>query len=127
MKRFTAFIILFLAATLASCQVKVTVPQTVTIQWDAPIDVVALERYEVYIDTYPSGAATLVATVTVLEYTFTLAAEGDYRFGLRAIRHVAGVDTYSEYLWSSVAGVPEPWYVSYRKAAGAPQKLRVKP
>jgi len=127
MKRIIAIIILLFAAALASCQIKVPVAGIVTMQWDAPADAVALEKYEVYIDTYPSGTATLVATVTVLEYTFTLPAEGSYHFGLRAIKHVAGVDTYSDYVWSSVVGTPDPWYVSYAKAAGAPQRLRVKP
>ncbi len=127
MKRFTAIIILFLTAALATCQVNVPVIGSVTIAWNATPNVLPGERYEIYIDKYPATTAPVLVTTTALfEWTFTISIEGAYRFGVRALKLVDGVTVPLEYAWSDIDGTPAPWYVTYYKATGKVQMLRVK-
>jgi hypothetical protein len=55
-----------------------------------------------------------------------LPTSGNYRVGIRAIHHEAGINTYSDYVWSNIEGTPEPWYASYNVPAGKVLRLRVK-
>jgi hypothetical protein len=119
--------LLLLAGGLVSCQerVPVVVP-LVTVQWDPPVDAAPDLRYEVVVSPWPTGPVTLIGTVSTTECTYTLPAEGKYRFGVRGARTVDGVEYFSAYCWSDAEGDPSPWYVSYVKALGKPQRVRLK-
>jgi hypothetical protein len=127
MKRIVCAALFLAAAFTASCQKSVPIIiNTVTIQWDASIGAPADIRYEVFYGLYPGGTMIQVSTVSALEYVITLPAEGNYRFSVRAMRTIDGINYYSDFIYSEIDGIPEPWYISYVKILGKPQRLRVK-
>jgi hypothetical protein len=123
--------ILLLVAVFAGCQTKTIVGSTITVQWDAPaLGTIppAEMSYEVWLQPYPTGTAVLMATVATLEQPITFSAEGAYKIGVRSKRTVASDSTvlYSTYLWSDVAGTPQPWYAAYYVTPAHVDRVRIK-
>jgi hypothetical protein len=130
MKRLILMWALILVALSACAQVKTYTGSTVTVAWDAP-DLGAIPpseiSYEVVIAAYPSGDVVPMATIVTLEQPITFSAEGAYRIGVRAVRTLPDGDKlHSDYSWSDLEGVPQPWYTAYYAAPARVLRVRIK-
>jgi len=131
MKQIFLVMLLALVAMSVSCQAKIIVGSTMTVEWDA-VDqgtIPASEvTYEVWVQPFPSGTPSLVATVATLEQPVTFSVEGAYRVGVRTKRTVEadGTVLYSEYLWSDIEGSPQPFYVVYYTLPSRIMRIRIK-
>lgn len=131
MKKWMAVVLMVLVAMAVSCQTKIIVGSTLTVEWDAvgqgtiPASEIS---YEVVYTPYPSGAVVLVATVATLEAPITFTVEGAYRIGVRTKRTVAadGTVLYSEYLWGDIEGSPQPFYVVYYTLPARIERVRIR-
>ena len=88
-------------------QVTVTWDITTTLTDGRPIPAEDTVTYEVYRND------ELIAETDLPPYTMTIEPEVTTRIGVRAKRVTAiyGEVMYSDYLWSDIGGVPEPWAV----------------
>lgn len=131
MKRIAAVLVLVLVALTACAQTKTVVGNSITVTWDAPAlgDIPPAQiSYEVMTEVYPSGAQVLVGTATSVEQSITFTVDGStFKIGVRTKRTTAtGEVLYSDWLWSDVAGTPQPWYVVYFKSPDRVLRVRIK-
>ena len=90
-------------------QVTVTWDITTTLTDGRPIPAEDTVTYEVYRND------ELIAETDLPPYTMTIEPEVTTRIGVRAKRVTAvyGEVMYSDYLWSDIGGVPEPWAIRH--------------
>ena len=88
-------------------QVTVTWDITTTLTDGRPIPAEDTVTYEVYRND------ELIDEIDLPPYTITIEPETTTRIGVRAKRVTAVYEeiTYSDYLWSDIEGVPEPWVI----------------
>ncbi len=88
-------------------QVTVTWDITTTLSDGRPIPAEDTVTYEVYRND------ELIAEADLPPYTMTIEPEVTTRIGVRAKRVTAvyAEVMYSDYLWSDIGGIPEPWVV----------------
>ncbi len=114
MKKITMAMLFIFIAALAFSQETVYTNQ-VTVTWDItttlvdgrPIPAEDTITYEVYRND------ELMDEIDLPPYTMTIEPEVTTKIGVRAKRVAAvyGEITYSDYVWSDIDGVPEPWAV----------------
>ena len=110
-----ALIFLFIFGTVLVFAQEIVYTNQVTATWDItttltdgrPIPAEDTVTYEVYRND------ELIAETDLPPYTMTIEPEVTTRIGVRAKRVTAvyGEVMYSDYLWSDIGGVPEPWVV----------------
>ncbi len=90
-------------------QVTVTWDVTTTLTDGRPIPAEDTVTYEVYRND------ELIAEIDLPPCTMTIEPEITTRIGVRAKRVTAvyGEVMYSDYLWSDIGGVPEPWAIRH--------------
>ena len=88
-------------------QVTVTWDVTTTLTDGRPIPAEDTVAYEVYRND------ELIAEIDLPPYTMTIEPEVTTKVGVRAKRVTAVYEevTYSNYLWSDIGGVPNPWVI----------------
>ena len=88
-------------------QVTVTWDITTTLTDGRPIPAEEIVTYEVYRND------ELIGEVDLPPYTITIEPELTTKIGVRGKRITAVYEevTYSEYLWSNIGGVPNPWVI----------------
>ncbi len=109
------FIGMFIALASFGHSQEIVYTNQVTVTWDVtttltdgrPIPAEDTVTYEVYRND------ELIAETDLPPYTMTIEPENTTRIGVRAKRVTAvyGEVMYSDYLWSDIGGIPEPWVV----------------
>ncbi|KKK97797.1 hypothetical protein LCGC14_2649130, partial [marine sediment metagenome] len=86
-----------------------------------PIPAEDTVTYEVYRND------ELIAETDLPPYTMTIEPEVTTRIGVRAKRVTAvyGEVMYSDYLWSDIGGVPEPWVVRSLLPPNTAENIRI--
>ena len=102
-------------------QVTVTFDITTTLTDGRPIPAEDTVTYEVYRND------ELIAETDLPPYTMTIEPEVTTRIGVRAKRVTAvyGEVMYSDYLWSDIEGVPEPWVVRSLLPPNTVENIRI--
>ncbi len=95
--------------------------ETTTLADGRPIPAEDTVTYEVYRND------ELIAETDLPPYTMTIEPEVTTRIGVRAKRVTAvyGEVMYSDYLWSDIGGVPEPWVVRSLLPPNAVENIRI--
>ena len=114
MKRLLIILFFVLVASLAYSQ-EIVYTNQVTVTWDItttltdgrPIPAEDTVTYEVYRND------ELIDEIDLPPYTITIEPEVTTKIGVRAKRVTAVYEeiTYSDYLWSDIEGVPNPWVI----------------
>jgi len=114
MKRLLIILFFVLVASLAYSQ-EIVYTNQVTVTWDItttltdgrPIPAEDTVTYEVYRND------ELIDEIDLPPYTITIEPETTTKIGVRAKRVTAVYEeiTYSDYLWSDIEGVPNPWVI----------------
>lgn len=110
-----ALVLLFIFVTALSYSQQVIYTNQVTVTWDVtttltdgrPIPAEDVVTYEVYRND------ELIDEIDLPPYTMTIEPEVTTKVGVRGRRVTAvyGEVTHSDYLWSDIDGVPNPWVV----------------
>lgn len=129
-KLFLTLILFFCLVGVAFAQnpLKVIVPNQSTIEWEAvtilsdgtPIPTGEVVTYQIFLGPYPipggqdpndAGNFTLKDSTSATTSTINFDSEGVYLAGVRAVRTIALVETYSDISWSSDPIISvTPWY-----------------
>ena len=120
--------VILLTATSAISQ-EIVYTNQVTVTWDVttaladgrPIPAEDTITYEVYRND------ELIAETDLPPYTMTIEPEVTTRIGVKGKRVTAvyGEVMYSDYLWSDIGGVPEPWVVRSLLPPNAVENIRI--
>ena len=124
-----ALIFLFIFGTVLVFAQEIVYTNQVTATWDItttltdgrPIPAEDTVTYEVYRND------ELIAETDLPPYTMTIEPEVTTRIGVRAKRVTAvyGEVMYSDYLWSDIEGVPEPWAVRHILPPNEVENVRI--
>jgi len=124
-----ALIFLFIFGTVLVFAQEIVYTNQVTATWDItttltdgrPIPAEDTVTYEVYRND------ELIAETDLPPYTMTIEPEVTTRIGVRAKRVTAvyGEVMYSDYLWSDIGGVPEPWVVRSLLPPNTAENIRI--
>ncbi len=124
-----ALIFLFIFVTVLVFAQEIVYTNQVTATWDITttltdgrlIPAEDTVTYEVYRND------ELIAEIDLPPYTMTIEPEVTTRIGVRAKRVTAvyGEVMYSDYLWSDIEGVPEPWAVRHILPPNEVENVRI--